>query len=55
MANTAHKLKGSARLMQSDVLWNHCQALEYALSGQPEPAELERLVIELRTALEITS
>ena len=54
MANTAHKLKGSARLMQSDVLWNHCQALEYALSGQPEPAELERLVIELRTALEIT-
>ena len=54
MADTAHKLKGSARLMQSDEVWNHCQALENALSHQPQPAELEHLVIELRVALEST-
>ena len=54
MANTAHKLKGSARLMQSDEGWNYCQALEQALSGQPEPTELQRLVIELRIAFEAT-
>ena len=54
MADTAHKLKGSARLMQSDEVWNLCQGLEQALSNEPEPIELQRLVIELRVALEAT-